>query len=107
MDGLVDVVSEWMVSERERAERERDVGRVWLTVLVEGDPDKIGTMVTDLADRSASQDYKVLEKLRASAIAYMEHVTKAAFSHIVRLRCDRGSGCGCTADEGSCDGHPR
>jgi hypothetical protein len=71
--------------------------------MVEGDPKKIGTMVTDLADRSASEDYEVLDKLRASAIAYMEQVTKAAFSHIVRLRCDRGSSCGCTSDEGSCD----
>jgi hypothetical protein len=99
MDGLVDVVSAWMVSERERAERERDVGRAWLTVMVEGDPDKIGTMITELADRSASLDYDVVEKLRASALAYMQEVTKASFKEIVRLRCNRGCSCGCEACE--------
>jgi hypothetical protein len=90
-----------MVSERERAERERDVGHAWLSLLVEGDPDRIGTMVADLADRSASQEYEVLEKLRASALAYMEQVTKAAFTHIVVRRCSsRGCSCGCdTGDE--------
>lgn len=107
MDGLVDVVSAWIASERERAERERDVGRAWLTVMVEGDPDKIGTMITELADRSASLDYDVIEKLRASALAYMQEVTKASCKEIVRLRCNRGCECGCTSDEGSCDEHER
>ena len=99
MDGLVDVVSVWMVSEREREEREREVGRAWLGVMVEGDPDKIGTMITDLADRSGSQDYEVIVKLRASAIVYMEQVTKAAFKQIVRRRCNRGCSCGCDTCE--------
>ena len=51
MDGLVDVVSVWMVSERKREEREREVGRAWLGVMAEGDTDKIGTMITDCQRR--------------------------------------------------------
>lgn len=62
-------------------------------------------MITDLADRSASLDYDVIEKLRASALAYMEQVTKASFNQIVRLRCNRGSSCGCNSDERSCGDH--
>jgi hypothetical protein len=38
MDAFVDTASAWLTNERQRAEREREVGRAWLSLLVEGNP---------------------------------------------------------------------
>jgi hypothetical protein len=99
VNGLMDVASTWMVSEKRREEREREVGRAWLAVLAEGDTDKVGTMITDLADRSASLDYEVLTKLERSARAYMQWVAQAAFNQVVRRRSNIGCSCGCDGGE--------
>ncbi len=99
MDELMDVATILMVDERERERRERDVGRAWLLLLAEGDTDKVGTVITDLVDRSRLLDYEVLTKLRTSAVTYMEHVTQAAFHQVVRRRSNRGCSCGCDCEE--------
>lgn len=99
MDGLVDVVNDWLVSERERKEAAREVGRAWLALLVEGDPAKVAGFIIDLADRSRLLDFDVTTELQKNASVYMEQVTQAAFHHIIRRRSNQGCSCGCDTCE--------
>jgi hypothetical protein len=92
MDAFVDTASAWITNERERAEREREVGRAWLSLLVEGDPDKVGKGLVDLAERTRSADIDLVPKLRRSAIAYMEEITRVAFLRTMRSRSEIRSG---------------
>lgn len=97
MDGLIDIADAWMTHEKQRQEKEREVGRAWLSLMVEGDPDKMGAVVTDLAERTGLHDFEVRVKLQASATAYMQHVTAAAHHRISR---PTDGGCGCNSGEG-------
>jgi hypothetical protein len=100
MDAFVDTASAWITNERQRAAREREVGRAWLSLLVEGDPDTVGKGLVDLAKRTRSADIDLVPKLRRCAAAYMEEITRVALLRTMRSR----SGINCGRDGGEDEG---
>jgi hypothetical protein len=95
MDAFVDLASTWITNELQRAEREREVGRAWLSVLVGNDPDMVGAAIVELAERTRSADIDLVPQLRKSAIAYMGEIIKEALLRIMRgrdTRCGKEGG---------------
>jgi hypothetical protein len=106
MDGLMDVATTWIVSERTRKAQEREIGRAWLRVVVEGDADRAAALLTDLMERTQSTEVDVLLKLEKSIKAYTDQIFIAVLNRIQRRQSNRGCSCGCNGCEGEEEASP-
>lgn len=103
MTDVLDIADAWITGEREREKRDRAIGRAWLSLLVEGDPAKVGAVITDLAHRGHISNLDAVAKLQVSATIFMQRVTARALNRI------SGDGevweciCGCDDGEVCCN----
>jgi hypothetical protein len=78
----MDIADAWITCERQREERDREIGRAWLSLLIEGDPDKVGAVIADLAERGRLSHLDAVTKLQVSAMMFMKQVTATALNRI-------------------------
>ena len=99
----MDIADAWITCEREREERDRAIGRAWLALLVEGDPGKVGAVITQLAQRGRLSHLDAVAKLQVSATIFMQRVTARALNRISGQGTERGCSCGCDDSEVCCN----
>jgi hypothetical protein len=92
---VMDIADAWITGEREREERDREIGRAWLSLLIEGDPDAVGRVISELAQRRQISHLDATAKLQVSATMFMQRATAAALCRISGRGSDRECGCGC------------
>jgi hypothetical protein len=95
MGETMDIADAWITGERQREERDREIGRTWLFLVVEGDPDKVGAVINDLAERKQVSNLDAMAKLQVSAMMFMKQVTAEALNRIGGAGSERGCSCGC------------
>jgi hypothetical protein len=69
----MDIADAWITGERQREERDEAIGRAWLSLLIEGDPDMVGAVISNLAERRHTSHLNAVANLQVSATTFMRN----------------------------------